>query len=136
MLVLTGVATALEAWTFNVAFMTDPVGPKALPLLVAGALVVAGARLMARPRSTVQLPDTGPARRMMLAAAAFISYGLVLPWLGFFLSTTIVVGVLGVLFGGPRVGSAVAGAGLSAVLWLLFVMVLSLPLPIGALWIR
>lgn len=136
LLVLAGVATALEAWTFNVAFMTDPVGPKALPLLVAVTLVVAGARLMARPRSNVELPDVDAARRMSFAAAAFIAYGLALPWLGFFLSTTVVVSALGVLFGGPRLGSAIAGASLSAVLWLLFVIVLSLPLPIGALWIR
>lgn len=135
-LLLAGVTTALEARTFNVAFMTDPVGPKALPLLVAVTLVVAGARLIARPRSNVELPDAEATRRMTLAAAAFIAYGLALPWLGFFMATTVVVAALGVLFGGPRIGSAIVGASLSAVLWLLFVIVLSLPLPIGALWIR
>ena len=50
-LLLAGAATALEARTFNVAFMTDPVGPKALPFLVAAALAAAGVRLMASPRA-------------------------------------------------------------------------------------
>ena len=71
-----------------------------------------------------------------LAGLSFLAYALLLPWLGFFLSTSLVVTTLGVLFGGPRIGSLVAGVSLSAILWLLFVVVLALPLPIGDLWIR
>lgn len=135
-LVLLGAASGLEAMTFNVAFMTDPVGPKALPLLVAATLVGAGARMIIRPRPTVEFPHARDLRRMALAAAAFITYALALPWLGFFVSTTAVIAALGKLFDGPRRGSVLAGATLSAALWLLFVTLLSLPLPIGALWIR
>lgn len=135
-LALIGLATGLEATTFDVAFLTDPVGPKALPVLVAVILFGAGAEMSARPRAQVELPPTAAARRMALAGLAFLAYGLLLPWLGFFLSTSLVVAVLGLLFGGPRRGSALAGVGLAATLWLLFVVLLSLPLPIGDLWIR
>ena len=38
--------------------------------------------------------------------------------------------------GSPAKWIFVAGAGLAAILWLLFVPVLSLPLPVGVLWIR
>jgi len=135
-LLLAGAATALEARTFNVAFMTDPVGPKALPFLVAVALAAAGLRLMASPRASVPLPGSASRHRIVLAAGTFMVYGLALPWIGFFVSTTLVVAVLGGLFRGPKLGSVVAGAGLAAILWLLFVPVLSLPLPVGVLWIR
>ena len=135
-LVLLGAASGLEAMTFNVAFMTDPVGPKALPLLVAATLVGAGARMIIRPRPTAEFPHARDLRRIALAAAAFITYALALPWPGFFVSTPAVIATLGKLFDGPRRGSVLAGATLSAALWLLFVTLLSLPLPIGALWIR
>ncbi|GEM_PF-353984 len=135
-LALIGLATGLEAATFDVRFMTDPVGPKALPLLVAVILFGAGAGMFTRPRTRVELPPAAAARRMVLAGLAFLVYGLLLPWLGFFLSTSLVVAVLGLLFGGPRRGSALAGLSLAATLWLLFVVLLSLPLPIGDLWIR
>lgn len=136
LLVLAGVATGTEATTFDVAFMTDPVGPKALPLLVAVTLVLAGLRLVVRPRPSVDLPGAATLRTMGLAAAALITYGVLLPWAGFFVSTSLVVTALGMLFGGPRMGSVAAGIALSSALWLLFVGLLSLPLPIGDLWIR
>jgi len=135
-LALIGLATGMEATTFDVAFMTDPVGPKALPALVAVILFSAGAGVFTRPRIRVELPPAATARRMALAGLAFLAYGLLLPWLGFFLSTSLVVTVLGLLFGGPRRGSTIAGVSLAATLWLLFVVLLSLPLPIGDLWIR
>lgn len=135
-LALLGVAVALEASTFDVAFMTDPVGPKALPLLVAGTLLVAGLAAVVSPREGLGLPDGATALRMAGAVAAFLLYAAALPWLGFFLSTTLVVTALALLYRGPPVGSAVAAAALSAALWLLFVPVLSLPLPVGDLWIR
>ena len=135
-LALSGIVVGLEATTFDVAFLTDPVGPKALPALVAITLLGAGVGMLARPRERVRLPEGAAARRMTLAGIAFLAYAALLPWLGFFLSTTLVVGVLGILFRGPRLGSAVTGLALSAVLWLLFVQLLSLPLPIGDLWIR
>lgn len=135
-LALLGIAAALEASTFDVAFMTDPVGPKALPLLVAGTLLVAGLAAVVSPREGLGLPDGATALRMAGAVAAFLLYAAALPWLGFFLSTTLVVTALALLYRGPPVGSAVAAAALSAALWLLFVRVLSLPLPVGDLWIR
>ena len=135
-LVALGLAVGLEAMTFDVAFMTDPVGPKALPLLVAGIFLASGAATVAGSRRGPALP-TGPILvRMVAAVAAFLLYAAALPWLGFFLSTTLVVTVLALLYRGPPVRAVVSAALLSAGLWLLFVRLLSLPLPVGDLWIR
>lgn len=135
-LVLISVAIGIEATTFEVAFLADPVGPKALPLMVALLLAVGGTQTLLRPRSDVALPEGSGLRRIASAIVVFLLYAGALPWLGFFLSTTLVVAGLAILFGGPWKGGIAAGLTLSAALWLLFVALLSLPLPIGELWIR
>jgi putative tricarboxylic transport membrane protein len=136
MLVLMGVAAGLEATTYDVLFMTDPVGPKALPLLVAAILVIAGLSALFRPRPSVSLPDRPTIVAMAGAVAAFLVYTTLLPFLGFFIATTLVVLALSLLYQGPLVPSLAAALALSGALWLLFVALLSLPLPIGSLWIR
>ena len=135
-LVAAAAALGLEATTFDVAFLTDPVGPKALPVVAALMLAVGGARTIAKARDGVELPVASGLRRMAAALVILLAYALVLPWIGFFLGTTAVVAGLGVLFGGPWKGGLATGLTLSAVLWLLFVVALSLPLPIGDVWIR
>lgn len=131
-----GAAIALEATTFDVAFMTDPVGPKALPYLAAAMLAIAGLVALIRPGSEPRLPDAPAVARMIGAVLAFLGYAAALPFLGFFTATALVVTALSLLYRGPLVGSAVAATALSAGLWLLFVWILSLPLPVGDLWIR
>ena len=134
-LVVLAVAVGLEATTFDVAFLADPVGPKALPLAVALLLGVGGLRTLARPRHDVTLPEGSALRRIAGAVGVFLAYAAALPWLGFFLSTTLVVAGLARLFGGSWKGGLAAGLSLSAALWLLFVALLALPLPVGELWI-
>ncbi|MDX1646116.1 MAG: tripartite tricarboxylate transporter TctB family protein [Longimicrobiales bacterium] len=135
-LVVAGAATALEASTFDVAFMTDPVGPKALPYLVATMLAVAGLSALLQPEGEPALPGRPAVARMAGALLAFLAYAALLPLLGFFTSTTLVVTVLSLLYGGPLPASVGSAALLSGGLWLLFVQALSLPLPVGDLWIR
>lgn len=135
-LALAGVGLAVEATTFDVSFMTDPVGPKALPFLVATMLVASGLVAVARPRPDVPLPPADIAIRIGAAVVVFFIYAAALPWLGFFLSTTLVVTALSLLYRGPLLPSAAAAAVLAGGLWLLFVRLLSLPLPVGELWIR
>lgn len=137
LLLLAG-AVGIEATTFEVAFLADPVGPKALPFVVALLLAIGGLRTLTRPRPRrdVHLPDASSIRRIAAGLVVFLLYAGALPWLGFFLSTTMVVAGLAVLFGGPWRGGLAAGLTLSAALWLLFVALLSLPLPLGELWIR
>lgn len=131
-----GVACAVEASTFDVAFMTDPVGPKALPYLVAAILTAVGIHAMARPSTDTGWTTRAAATRTAAATAAFLVYAFALPLVGFFTSTTLVVASLSRLFGAAPRRALPAAALLSGVLWLVFVFGLGLPLPIGDLWIR
>jgi len=133
-LLTAAIAIAVEASSFEVAFLTDPVGPKALPFLVAAIFAVGGLAQLLRPDIDVAWPESVVLKRMAGAAGAFVGYAVVLPYVGFFLSTTAVVTALSVLYGGPPLKGTLAAATLAGALWLLFVSVLGLPLPIGDLW--
>jgi len=133
-LVALGIGIALEASTFEVAFLTDPVGPKALPLLAAVIFVASGAILLARPSSPRTWPRGAVLLRMAGAVATFAVYAAILAPLGFTVATTVAVGSLSLLFGGPWKRSILAALILSVVLWYLFVWVLGLPLPLGSVW--
>jgi len=135
-LIAVGLAVALEATGFEVAFLTDPVGPKALPLLAAAALVLAGAHHARRPDAEARWPAGGTLVRMGAGSVALLVYGIVLPWLGFLISTTAVVAALSHLFGAPPKRSVSAALALTLGLWVVFVRLLALPLPVGDLWMR
>jgi putative tricarboxylic transport membrane protein len=136
LLVAVGLAIGLVSIGFDVAFLTDPVGPKALPLLAAAALVLAGALQARRPEGNTRWPAGPTLRRMGLGSAALLVYGLVLPWLGFLISTTAVVAALSHLFGAVPKRSIPAALALTVGLWAVFVRMLALPLPAGDLWMR
>ncbi len=135
-LLAVGIACAVEASTFNVGFLTDPVGPKALPYVAAAILVLAGIHAMLSGKESSALPSRHAWIRAGLATATFLAYAATLPLLGFFLSTTLVVALLSMLFGGRWTRALPSAAALAGALWLLFAYGLGLPLPIGDLWIR
>ena len=131
---LLGLAVGAEATTFDVLFLTDPVGPKALPMLSAAVLVGTGLVLAARPGVGASWPPRPVLIRMAGALAAFGVYAALLAPFGFVLATAFTVTTLSVLFGGPWRKSVGAALALSTVLWYLFVWVLGLSLPLGAVW--
>ena len=136
LLLLLGVAVGMEASTFEVAFLTDPVGPKALPFLSAAVFAGSGLFLLVRPGAPRAWPGRPTLARIVGATAAFLLYGLALAPLGFTLATTLAVGTLSVLFDGPPRRSFASALVLSVALWYLFVWALGLPLPLGSLWTR
>jgi putative tricarboxylic transport membrane protein len=136
LLVAAGAGAALEATTFEVAFLTDPVGPKAMPFLAAALFLGGGLGLVLRPGPDPGWPGATTGVRMGAAVVAFLAYAAALPVLGFFVSTTLAMGALSMLFRGDWRRSLGAAAALSAVLWYLFVWALNLPLPLGSLWTR
>ena len=134
-LLLAGIGFGLETSTYQVAFMADPVGPRALPGLVSVVLAFAGIHAMVRPPDDFSWVERGGLMRAGGAAVTFIVYSVALPVLGFFTATTAAVALLSGLFGAPARKAVPSAALLSGALWLIFVSGLGLPLPIGSLWI-
>ncbi len=159
-LAATGCVAGFLATDFQVRFITDPVGPRALPLLAAGLLLLGGATMAWRPETRASpAPGASPgavgapdglqaappegrdasavpgALRPLLAVAAMALVPLLFPELGFVLSVGLALAVIARLAGGSALESAAAALGLSGGLYLLFVYVLGVPLPVGRLFL-
>ena len=134
--VLTAAAIALEATTFDVMFPTDPLGPKAFPLLAAFLLAIGGMALLREglregAGGTPVNAVTGARDRILLATVSFVAYAFLLAPLGFVLATVLEFALLARLFGGTLVRGAAVGLAFAVLLYLLFVYGLGLPLPLG-----
>lgn len=130
-LLAAGLAAALHARRLTVSFLTDPLGPRAFPMVAAGLLALAGAALIAWPAATAAWPGSSSARRLVMACASVLVYALLLAPLGFVLATTLEATALCLLFGGRPVRSLVSAALLSVALYGMFVYALELALPVG-----
>lgn len=134
-LVAVAVAVALEARTFTVGFLADPLGPKAVPLLTAALIGVGGLWLALRPRHRATWPAREVVGRIGLVVGSFLLYAALIPILGFLVATTLEMSALSRLFG-SRWGAGIASAlAFTLVLYALFVYALGLPLPIGSLFL-
>lgn len=156
LLLLVALAIGAEGLTFNVNFLTDPLGPKALPLLVAGLFGLAGAGLLreaaraggaesAAPASaSLTAPEASPAgpplpppdavRRMTSMLAVLLGYSLALTPLGFLVATPPAVAWMAQIFSARARQAWATGFTVAALLWALFTQLLALPLPTGDLW--
>ena len=126
-----GIAVGVVAVGFRVAFVTDPLGPRAFPWLAAALFCGAAIGLWARPGPDAEWPDQ-PSRRCLAAVmVSLVVWSIVMPIAGFVPSTTLELAFLGRLFGARALHGLVAGFALSAALWIVFGFALGLPLPSG-----
>jgi putative tricarboxylic transport membrane protein len=126
-----------QSFEIVVGLASDRLGPTFFPRLLAIVLAVLALALIARAttgRSHALAPS--PMRSGVLAGVlvATIGYGLLLPWTGFLLITPLLLGaviwVLGLRSWGKLAGVAI---GITVSLYVLFKLVLGVPLPLGIL---
>ncbi|AZQ68325.1 tripartite tricarboxylate transporter TctB family protein [Silicimonas algicola] len=113
----------------------DPLGPDAFPVLLAVVLGLFCLALVIWPGSDAseQLPVSRSATiRAIIAVLVMVIYGIVLEYLGFIISSTLLVAVLVVLKRGTLLQAGTTGVASSVVLYLLFDRIFGLPLPTGA----
>jgi putative tricarboxylic transport membrane protein len=126
------VAYGLIATTFRTALLADPVGPRAFPLLLAGAMLASSATLGLRPSTgPAEWPSASLRSHGAILTIALVAYGYLLEPLGYLVSTMAIMFVMCRLFGGPIGKSLVSGGGLVIALYLLFSVLLDLYLPAG-----
>ncbi|UWQ21130.1 tripartite tricarboxylate transporter TctB family protein [Jannaschia sp. W003] len=130
-----GVAVILGALAFGASalslpepFFSDPLGPKAFPLMVAGVSFLCGAVMALRPDPDPDWPGLGTLGSLALAAAVLVAYAYALKPLGFLVPTAIAAGILSYQIEPRPIGAVLAGLGLSAGLFVLFRYVLGLGL--------
>ena len=125
----------LEARTFTVGFLADPLGPRAVPYLVAGFLAASGLLICIKPGPDPVWPPMSVWRRVSMSVTALGVYALLIDPLGFMLATVSVVSVLSLIFGGRLKQSLTSALVFTGALYLLFVYLLGIPLPAGDLFV-
>ena len=119
-----------EAYTLQVPFAYDPLGPRAFPFLLSILLAVFVLLVFLSPK---EQPRHWPTKRLLLKSvlvvATLVGYSITLFWLGFVLSTIICVTLLALLFEANWGQSLVGGISLGLTFYGLFGWLLQIPLP-------
>lgn len=126
--------TAFFIWQtslIELSFISDPIGPKAFPYIISVVFGLSCLFVLVRPDTE---PDWPPMPRMFeiaMTAAVMIAYALVLPEIGFVISTAITGAYLSWRLGTPPLKALIAGVAISLGIFVIFHLVLGLSLARG-----
>ncbi|PSJ42589.1 tripartite tricarboxylate transporter TctB family protein [Zobellella endophytica] len=133
-LMVAAVALGAAAWRLEVPFQYEPVGPKAIPLILAALLFGTAAWLMIRPDRLKEAYGGGMFGRHLLVVLCLLAYAWSFEPLGFVLSTWLVGTVFARIFGLGWGRGALYSAALGLVGYVLLSLVLELNVPVGAVF--
>lgn len=128
LLVLLAAAYGAAALQLKVPLATDPVGPRAFPVLLALVLAALGLSLIARPGREPQWPAFRLFGKLILVVGSFLVFALLFERLGFIPLSILLATGLGVLAGGSPLKSLAMGTATGLVMYALFRYGLDLPL--------
>lgn len=118
----------LSAYGIETSFMSDPVGPRVFPYLIALVMIVCSLVMVLRPDPEADWPAAPMLLQLGIAFAVLVAYAYAITPLGFILPTAIASGVLCWQIAGKPLRAAITGAGLGVGLWVLFRLILGLGL--------
>ena len=118
--VLGALAMFAGALQIRTSFLSDPLGPKAFPILISGLSVLAGLSMLWNPDDDPDWPDRRAWLHMGVALVVLVGYAYALPVMGFLIPTAIAAAVISYLIQPRLVQSSVTGLGLSAGLFITF----------------
>jgi putative tricarboxylic transport membrane protein len=110
------------------SFLSDPVGPKTFPILVASVAGFCGLVMVLRPDEEPGWPGPGALLSIAIAVGVLVGYAYALKPLGFLIPTAIASGILSFQINPRPVFAVLTGLGLSVGLFGLFKFVLGLGL--------
>lgn len=123
-----------QAYHLKVGFMSDPIGPKAFPLIIAGLLTLISLYLLVKPDEEPDWPVWKVWRNKSFVLISFVFYAYALVSLGFLLATTLEITFLAFMFQGKPWKGLVTGIVSSLLLYTMFVHILGIPLPLGKIF--
>lgn len=126
--ILGALAYAAGALQIQSSFMTDPVGSKTFPLIIAGAAGFCGLVMLVKPDPEPDWPGTGSLLALVIAVVVLVAYAYALKPLGFLIPTAIAAGILSYQIEPRPLFNVIGGIGLSLGLYALFRFVLGLSL--------
>jgi putative tricarboxylic transport membrane protein len=126
--ILMALAYIAGAMQIQASFLSDPVGSKTFPIIVASIAVLCGGIMVFAPDAEPAWPGLRTVGSLFISVLLLVGYSYALKPLGFIIPTCVAAGVLSYQIN-PRAGAAaLTGAGLSVGLFVLFKFVLGLGL--------
>lgn len=115
------------------SFMTDVIGPRMFPYILATGLAIASIVIILRPDAIGHWPAGRQLFELVMTIAVMGLYAWALPFVGFMIATTLATAYLTWRLGTSPVGSVLFGAGTAAGIYVVFKLILELSLAQGPL---
>lgn len=119
------------ATTIQLSFISDPVGPKIFPFIIAGLFGLSSLAIFFRPDAQPEWPSLTKLAEIAAGLAVMVAYVYLLPAVGFVVSTAFVSAFLSWRLGATPWAAAMAGCATSAGIYLVFHLILGLTLAAG-----
>lgn len=129
--VLLAIGFAIAASQIKLSFLSDAVGPKAFPYIIATILGLSSAVIALRPDPEPVWPPLAQFLEIVAAAVVMILYAEMLPVIGFVIATAFAAAYLSWRLGSTLIGSVLTGVGTSVGIYVVFHLVLGLSLARG-----
>ena len=130
LLLVVGLIYGAAAQNYGTPFSYDPLGPKPVPLFLAGSLIILTLILLLYPHR-VQLPSVPGWGRGLWLTVILLFYQATWNLLGFLLSTTISIYLASRLYRCSWMQGLMTALVLSVICYGLFNFLLNTPLPLG-----
>lgn len=118
----------LSAMDIQTSFITDPVGPRVFPYMVAAVVMLCSLALVLKPDPDVEWPGMTMFVKLAVATAVLVAYAMSIRPLGFIAPTAVAAGILSYMISPRAIPAALTGVGLSVGLFVLFKVILGLGL--------
>ncbi len=133
---MTALAFIASATQIQTSFLSDPVGPKAFPMLIGGVAAISALVMIIKPDPSPQWPVLKTFGSLLIALLVLVAYAYALKPFGFLFPTAVTAAILSYQISSRVVPSMLTGVGLSIGLFILFKYALKLglvPFPQGFL---
>ncbi len=117
-----------SATQIQTSFLSDPVGPKAFPMLIGAVAAISALVLIFKPDPDPNWPGIRTFGAILIAVIVLVGYAYMLKPMGFIIPTVFAAGILSYQISPRAIPAAITGAGLSVGLFLLFKFALGLGL--------
>ena len=131
--VLLAIGFALSALAIKESFLSDAVGPKAFPLIIAAILGLSSAVIALRPDPEPHWPAFARLVEIGAAVVVMALYAQLLPVAGFVVATAFAAAYLSWRLGSAPIGAILTGIGTSLGIYVVFHLALGLSLARGPL---
>ena len=130
---LLAIGFAFAALAIEESFLSDAVGPKAFPLIIAVVLGLSSIVIALRPDAAPEWPSLARLAEIAAAVVVMILYAELLPEIGFVIATFFAAAYLTWRLGSGLLASLATGLGTSLGIYVIFHLVLGLSLARGPL---